>query len=71
MYHPEYDDDLFPCEEFDAFYDLAAANDHAPGYRREEILKLAAHRIAFILDTRACSPTRGWRATPTIASRLG
>ena len=52
MYHPEYDDDLFPCEEFDAFYDLAAANDHAPGYRREEILKLAAHRIAFILDTR-------------------
>ena len=52
MYHPEYDDNLFPCEEFDAFYDLAAANDHAPGYRREEILKLAAHRIAFILDTR-------------------
>ena len=52
MYHPEYDDNLFPCEEFDAFYDLAAANDHAPGYRREEILNLAAHRIAFILDTR-------------------
>ena len=51
MYHPRYDDNLFPCEEFDAFYDLAAANDHAPGYRREEILKLAAHRIAFILDT--------------------
>ncbi len=51
MYHPGYDDNLFPCEEFDAFYDLAAANDHAPGYRREEILKLAAHRIAFILDT--------------------
>ncbi len=80
MYHPEYDDDLFPCEEFDAFYDLAAANDHAPGYRREEILKLAAHRIAFILDTRLqsdeglasypdhCIPTwLKWDMAPSVA----
>ena len=80
MYHPEYDDNLFPCEEFDAFYDLAAANDHAPGYRREEILKLAAHRIAFILDTRLqadeglasypdhCIPTwLKWDMAPSVA----
>ena len=51
MYHPDYDQGLFPCEEFDAFYDIAVAWDHVKGYREEEILKIAAHRISYILDT--------------------
>ena len=51
VYHPDYDQDLFPCEEFDAFYDIAVAWNHVEGYREEEILKLAAHRISYILDT--------------------
>ncbi len=51
MDEPNYDDALFPCEEFDAFYDLAIAWTTAPGYRRDEIRKLAAHRICYILDT--------------------
>jgi len=46
-----YDDDLFPCEKFDAFYDLAMAWTSAPGYRREEIQKLAAYRISYILES--------------------
>lgn len=52
MYRPGYDDNLFPCEEFDAFYDIAVAWLHAKGYREEEVLKWAAHRIGYILDTR-------------------
>jgi len=51
MDKPDYDDNLFPCEEFDAFYDLAMAWSSAPGYREEEIKKLAAYRICHILDT--------------------
>jgi hypothetical protein len=51
MYRRDYDDRLFPCEEFDAFYDVAAAWQHAPGYRCDEILKWAAYRVSFILDT--------------------
>lgn len=51
MYHPDYDQKLFPCEEFDAFYDIAVASDHIEGYREKEILKLAAYRISYILDT--------------------
>jgi len=79
MYQPGYDDDLFPCEEFDAFYDIAVAWDHVPGYRREEILKWAAYRVAYILDTHLqkdeglasypdrCIPTwLKWDMAPTI-----
>ena len=51
MYRPDYDDDLFPCEEFDAFYDIAAAWQQVPEYRRGEVLKWAAHRISYILAT--------------------
>ncbi len=46
-----YDHDLFPCEEFDAFYDLAIAAPSAPGYREEEIRKVAAHRVHYILES--------------------
>jgi len=51
MDEPDYDDNLFPCEEFDAFYDLAMAWTSAPAYRREEIRKLAAYRIHHVLRT--------------------
>jgi hypothetical protein len=51
MEKPTYDDNLFPCEEFDAFYDLALAATIAPGYREEEIKKVAAHRIHYILES--------------------
>ena len=51
MAKPTYDDDLFPCEEFDAFYDLAIAWTSAPGYREEEIRRLAASRICYILES--------------------
>ena len=51
MDRPTYDDDLFPCEEFDAFYDLAIAWTSAPGYRDDEIKKLAAHRSHYILES--------------------
>ena len=51
MDESSYDDHLFPCEEFDAFYDLAIAATSAPGYREEEIRKLAAHRIHYILQS--------------------
>ena len=51
MDEPDYDDDLFPCEEFDAFYDLALAWTSAPAYRRDETRALAAHRICHILET--------------------
>ena len=51
MAQPDYDDDLFPCEEFDAFYDLAIAWTSAPGYREEEIKRLAATRICHVLDS--------------------
>ena len=51
MDDPAYDDDLFPCQEFDAFYDLALAWTSAPGHREEEIRKLAAHRIHYILES--------------------
>lgn len=51
MEGPDYDDNLFPCQEFDAFYDLAIAWTTAPDYRRDEIRKLAAYRICHILDT--------------------
>ena len=53
MYRPDYDTgDLFPCTEFDSFYDIGVAWHHAPGYREEEVLKWAAHRVAHILKTR-------------------
>lgn len=48
---PGYDQDLFPCEEFDAFYDIAMALTSAPGYRLEEIKKLAAYRVNYILES--------------------
>lgn len=80
MYHPDYDIDLFPCEEFDAFYDIAVAWDHAKGYRKEEILKLAAHRISYIVATNRqadeglasypgkCMPTwLSWDMAPAVA----
>ena len=51
MEKPTYDDNLFPCEEFDAFYDLALAATSAPGYREGEIKKVAAHRIHYILES--------------------
>jgi hypothetical protein len=51
MAKPTYDDNLFPCEEFDAFYDLAIAWTSAPGYREEEIRRLAASRICYILES--------------------
>jgi hypothetical protein len=51
MYQPDYDNNLFPCEEFDAFYDIAVAWDHSKGHREEEVLKWAAHRVSYILDT--------------------
>ena len=51
MEKPTYDDNLFPCQEFDAFYDLAIAWTSVPGYREEEIRKLAAHRIHYILES--------------------
>lgn len=51
MDEPDYDKDLFPCQEFDAFYDLAIAWTTAPGYRQEDIRKLAAHRITYILES--------------------
>jgi hypothetical protein len=51
MDNSNYDDNLFPCEEFDAFYDLAIALNSVPGYREEEIKKLAAYRVKYILDT--------------------
>ncbi|MHC5055776.1 MAG: hypothetical protein ACYTKD_13785 [Planctomycetota bacterium] len=66
---PRYDVKLFPCVEFDAFYDLAIAQDSAPGYRLEEIRKIAAHRIRYIVESHTqadrglssyiehCSPT--------------
>lgn len=50
MYSPGYDDNLFPCEEFDAFYDIAVACV-ADDYREQEILKWTAYRIAYILDS--------------------
>lgn len=46
-----YNKNLFPCEEFDAFYDIALAWTSAPGYREDEIKKLAAYRICYILET--------------------
>ena len=48
---PNWWHDLFPCEEFDAFYDLTIAATSAPGYREEEIKKVAAHRIPYILES--------------------
>jgi hypothetical protein len=51
MENPTYDDDLFPCEEFDAFYDLAIAWTSASGYREQDIKKLAAYRINYILES--------------------
>ena len=51
MAKPTYDDNLFPCQEFDAFYDLAIAWTSAPGYREEEIRRLAATRISYILES--------------------
>ena len=51
MDEPTYDDNLFPCTEFDAFYDLSVALTSAPGYRLETIRKLAAFRIAHIIRT--------------------
>ena len=33
------------CDEFDNWYVLAIAGEKAPGHRREELRKLAAHRI--------------------------
>ncbi len=51
MYRRDYDDNLFPCEEFDAFYDIAAGWQQVPEYRRDEVLKWAAYRISFILNT--------------------
>ena len=51
MYHPEYDNNLFPCEEFDAFYDIAVAWDHVIGHREDEVMKWAAHRVSHILKT--------------------
>ena len=51
MDEPTYDDNLFPCEEFDAFYDVAIAWTTVPGYREETIRKLAAFRIAHIVRT--------------------
>ena len=53
VYRPDYDTgNLFPCTEFDSFYDIAVAWHHVPDYRKEEVLKWAAHRVAHILDTR-------------------
>jgi len=52
MDEPTYDENLFPCEEFDAFYDLAMAWTSAAGYREEEIRKLAANRVRYILESR-------------------
>jgi hypothetical protein len=53
MYRPDYDDgSVFPCTEFDSFYDIAVCWHHVPGYREEEVLKWAAHRMAHIVDTR-------------------
>ena len=52
MDEPTYDNNLFPCEEFDGFYDIALAWTTAPAYREEEIRKLAAHRIIHILQSR-------------------
>jgi hypothetical protein len=49
---PTYDDNLFPCEEFDAFYNIALAWTSAPGYREQDIRRLAALRTAYILNTR-------------------
>jgi len=51
MEEESYDNNLFPCEEFDAFYDIAIAATSASGYREEDIKKLAAHRIHTILET--------------------
>lgn len=48
---PTYDDNLFPCEEFDAFYDIAIAWSCVPGHREEEVKKLAAYRTSYILDS--------------------
>lgn len=79
MDEPTYDDDLFPCQEFDAFYDLGLASTGAPGYREEEIRKLAALRIHYILESHRqadgglssyldrCIPTwLKWDMAPTI-----
>ena len=53
MYRADYDNgDVFPCAEFDSFYDIAVAWHHVPEYRKDEVLKWAAHRIAHIIDTR-------------------
>jgi hypothetical protein len=51
MEEPTYDDNLFPCEEFDAFYDLAMAATSAQVYRETDIKKVAAHRIHYILES--------------------
>jgi hypothetical protein len=48
---PTYDDNLFPCEEFDAFYDIAIAWSSASGYREDEVKKLAAYRTHYILES--------------------
>jgi hypothetical protein len=53
MYRPDYDTgNIFPCTEFDSFYDIGVAWHHVPGYREEELLKWAAHRVAHIVQTR-------------------
>ena len=46
---PDYDESVGGCDEWDNWYVLALALEPAGGHRREEVLALAARRIARVL----------------------
>lgn len=47
---PGYDETVGGCDEWDNWYVLMLARDKAPGYRTEDIRRMAAWRIIRILD---------------------
>ena len=50
FYRPDYDAKVGGCDEWDNWYVIALAVDHAPGHRTEEIQRLAAWRIVRIVE---------------------
>jgi len=50
FYRPDYDENVGACDEWDNWYVIALAFEVTDGYRREEIMKMAAYRISRVLE---------------------
>jgi hypothetical protein len=64
FYRPDYDDHLGACDEWDNWYVIAHALGVIPGYRQEELRKLAAWRINRVLEIFS-KPDGGLSYSPT------